>query len=131
MLEKDVDDTALPLILKTQFNHIAHLETEIAGLRGEIRVEMDRRSSGSKVISQERLQQRRGRIVKGHPRTVPAKAAAGAARCYSEPGKPHDMNAEFTVLIEHGRRQLPRWAGPVWDCVITSTTIGDSRPRAH
>ncbi len=33
------DDKAIPLILKTQFNHIAHLESDIAGLRET----MDRR----------------------------------------------------------------------------------------
>lgn len=33
------DDKAIPLMLKTQFNHIAHLETDIGGLRET----MDRR----------------------------------------------------------------------------------------
>jgi hypothetical protein len=33
------DDKAIPLILKTQFNHIAHLEADIGGLRET----MDRR----------------------------------------------------------------------------------------
>ncbi len=44
------DEKAIPLILKTQFNHIAHLETEIADIRetmdrrfGEMRTGMDRR----------------------------------------------------------------------------------------
>jgi len=44
------DDKAIPLILKTQFNHIAHMEADIGGLRetmdrrfGEIKTEMDRR----------------------------------------------------------------------------------------
>ena len=44
------DDKAIPLILKTQFNHIAHLETEIAGIREtmdqrfvEMRADMDGR----------------------------------------------------------------------------------------